>query len=79
MRVLFRGQMMYSLEIARLRFFVHVRLANVRVQLLKTTAHPDNGTVRVRWRVAGIPVTHAVKFWNYLPWLKRGTGSDNTQ
>ena len=71
--------MMYSLEIARLRLFIHVRLANVRAQLLKTTAHPEDGTVRVRWRVVGIPVTHAVKFWKFLPWTKRRTGTDNTQ
>jgi len=70
--------MMYSLEIARLRFFLHVRLANVRIQLLKTTAHPEDGTVHVRWRVVGIPVTRAVMFWKFLPFTKR-TGDDNTQ
>ena len=70
---------MYSLEIARLRFFLHVRLANVRIQLLKTTAHPEDGTVRVRWRVIGIPVTRAVMFWKFLPWTKRRTGGDNTE
>lgn len=74
--VFFSGRLAYTLEVAKLRLFVHLRLANVRVQLLKTTIHTDDGTVRVRWRVSGISQARAIMFWNFLPWSKSASATD---
>jgi hypothetical protein len=71
------GKWLYAIEIAKLRLFVHFRLANVRVQLLKTTVHVNDGSVRVRWRVSGIPQSRAIMFWKFLPWSSKHTNKED--
>lgn len=67
------GVTAYALEIAKLRLFVHLRYANVRMQLLKTTTNDAEGAVQVRWRIMGIPQVKAVMFWKFLPWSDRSS------
>lgn len=75
--ICFRGTLSYALEIAKLRLFVHLRYANVKLQLLKSTTHEGDGTVRIRWRISGIPQAKAIMFWKFLPWASKASMAEN--
>lgn len=51
----FRGVFGYIKQIALLRAIGRIKFARIRLDILKITAHPEDGTVRVRWRIRGIP------------------------
>ena len=51
----FRGLFNYSKQISLLRAVGHIKFAYVKFDVLKITAHPEDGTVRVRWRIRGVP------------------------
>lgn len=38
-----------------MRIYGFLHFAKVKVEILKITHHTDDGTVRVRWRVNGLP------------------------
>jgi hypothetical protein len=51
---MFRGLYGYVKEVALLRLVGHLRFAYVKFDLLKITSHPEDSTIRVRWRIRGI-------------------------
>lgn len=52
--VFFRGIYHYVKQVALLRIIGHLKFAFVRFEILKITSHPEDGTVKVRWRITGI-------------------------
>ena len=66
--LLFRGINSYAVQVAKLRIMAHFRFANVRLHILKATVHEEDGSVRIRWRLSGIPQARAFMFWKFLPW-----------
>lgn len=51
----FRGLKRYIQTMYVMRFYGYLHFTKVKVEVLKITHHTDDGTVRVRWRVNGLP------------------------
>ncbi|XP_053659121.1 uncharacterized protein C6orf136 homolog [Anopheles marshallii] len=59
----------YVKQIALLRTVGHLKFAYVTFEVLKITKHPEDNTVKVRWRIRGISALKVMlKFWKYKLW-----------
>jgi len=59
----------YVQQVALLRCVGHIKYAYVHFQILKITQHPEDGTIRVRWRISGISgMKILLTFWRYKLW-----------
>lgn len=50
-----RGLVAYQLTLVLWRFLFLCYYANARLEVLKLTKHPEDGTIRARWRIRGLP------------------------
>lgn len=50
------GLLNYVKFVNLVRILAHIKFVYVRFQILKLTKHPEDGTIRVRWRIAGLGV-----------------------
>jgi hypothetical protein len=48
------GLYKYVKQVALLRTVGHLKFAYVKFEILKITMHPEDGTVKIRWRIKGI-------------------------
>lgn len=47
----------------------HLKFAYVKLEVLKITKHPEDNTVKVRWRVRGISALKVMlNFWKFKLW-----------
>lgn len=53
----------YIFYISKIRILSHFKWAAVKLDVLKVTQHPEDSTVRVRWRVVGVPGFISLRFW----------------
>ncbi|CAG0915797.1 unnamed protein product [Notodromas monacha] len=61
-----RGIVAYSQQVGFLRTVGHFKYAYVKFDVLKITKHPEEGTVKVRWRIRGMTGWRVmVLFWRY--------------
>lgn len=51
---LYSGLYHYVKQIALLRTVGHLKFAYVKFEILKITMHPEDDTVKIRWRIRGI-------------------------
>ncbi|RZC33147.1 C6orf136 -like, partial [Asbolus verrucosus] len=59
----------YVKQIALLRTVGHLKFAYVKLEVLKITKHPEDSTVKVRWRIRGISALKVmITFWKYKLW-----------
>nr|CAG4641865.1 EOG090X09QP [Eurycercus lamellatus] len=59
----------YVRQVALLRCVGHLKYAYVRFEILKMTQHPEEGTIKVRWRISGISgLKVMMQFWRYKLW-----------
>ncbi|XP_055584955.1 uncharacterized protein C6orf136 homolog [Uranotaenia lowii] len=59
----------YVKQVALLRTVGHLKYAYVSFDILKITKHPEEGTVKIRWRVKGISAARVMfTFWRYKLW-----------
>uniref|UniRef100_A0A182W513 Uncharacterized protein n=1 Tax=Anopheles minimus TaxID=112268 RepID=A0A182W513_9DIPT len=59
----------YVKQIALLRTVGHLKFAYVTFEILKITKHPEDNTVKVRWRIRGISALKVMlQFWKYKLW-----------
>ena len=59
----------YVKQIALLRTIGHLKFGYVKFDILKITMHPDDGSVKVRWRIRGVPgLKMFVTFWKFKFW-----------
>lgn len=64
----------YVKEIALLRTVGHLKFAYVKFDILKITQHPEDSTIKVRWRIRGISAFKVMfNFWKYKLWNIRDT------
>uniref|UniRef100_A0A0A9XDY3 Uncharacterized protein C6orf136 n=2 Tax=Lygus hesperus TaxID=30085 RepID=A0A0A9XDY3_LYGHE len=62
----------YVKQIALVRVVGHLKFAYVKFEVLKITRHPEDGTVRVRWRIRGVSGLRVmVMFWKFKLWKMR--------
>lgn len=62
-----RGLPNYMKQISLLRAVGHLKFAYVKLDILKITKHPEDGSVKVRWRIRGISglkVRIVLDFWS---------------
>ncbi|ENN77603.1 uncharacterized protein C6orf136 homolog [Dendroctonus ponderosae] len=74
------GLLNYVKQVALLRTIGHIRFAYVRFEVLKITQHPEDGTIRIRWRIRGISAWRVMlMFWKIKLWEWKETleKSDN--
>ena len=63
------GLYKYVQQVALLRCVGHFKFAYVRLEILKLTKHPEDGTIKVRWRIRGISgLKVMMTFWKYKLW-----------
>lgn len=68
----FSGIYPYVKTIALLRTVGHLKYAYVKLTILRITKHPEDGTIRCRWRVVGISGLKVMfMFWRYKLWELR--------
>lgn len=59
----------YVKQIALLRTVGHLKFAYVKFEILKITMHPEDDTVKIRWRIRGISGLKVLfLFWKYKLW-----------
>ncbi|XP_054033147.1 uncharacterized protein C6orf136 homolog [Dryobates pubescens] len=56
LRIHTRGRPMYQLAVALCRVLAWGYFASLRLELLALTRHPEDGTIRARWRLTGLPL-----------------------
>ncbi|KAI8127349.1 hypothetical protein FF38_08446 [Lucilia cuprina] len=63
----------YVKQIALLRTVGHLKYAYVKLEVLKITKHPEDFTIKIRWRVRGISgLKVMLNFWKYKLWDLKG-------
>lgn len=50
-----RGRLLYQLSLSLWRLLCLCYYAEVRLEVLKLTKHMEDGTIKARWRVKGLP------------------------
>lgn len=56
----------YMYNITFTKILSHIRYSHVKLHILKITQHPEDGTVRVRWRVVGLKGWKVIlTFWRF--------------
>ncbi|XP_074827463.1 uncharacterized protein C6orf136 homolog isoform X2 [Natator depressus] len=50
-----RGRAMYQLALTLCRLVAWNYFANMRLEVLKLTQHPENWSIQARWRITGLP------------------------
>nr|CAD7459586.1 unnamed protein product [Timema tahoe] len=59
----------YVKQMALLRTVGHLKFAYVRFEILRISMHPEDSSVKVRWRIRGISAFKVfVGFWKYKLW-----------
>lgn len=59
----------YVKQVALLRTVGHLKYAYVTLEVIKITKHPEENTVKVRWRIKGISAMRVMfQFWKYKLW-----------
>ncbi|KAJ4446915.1 hypothetical protein ANN_13616 [Periplaneta americana] len=58
----------YVKQVALLRTVGHLKFAYVKFEILKITMHPEDDTVRIRWRIRGISVILPVVLYGCETW-----------
>ncbi|XP_023952175.1 uncharacterized protein LOC112056067 [Bicyclus anynana] len=63
------GLFHYVRQVALLRTVAHIKFAYVNFEVLKITAHPEDSSIRMRWRIKGISGLKVFfMFWKYKLW-----------
>lgn len=74
------GLFHYVKQIALLRTVGHLKFAYVKFEILKITSHPEDGTVKVRWRIRGVSGLKVfLQFWKFKLWKMKGMLDENQE
>ncbi|XP_060523560.1 uncharacterized protein C6orf136 homolog [Cylas formicarius] len=67
-----KGLYNYAKQVAFLRTVGHFKFAYVNFDILKITQHPEEGTIKVRWRIKGVSALYVMlKFWKVKVWRSK--------
>ncbi|XP_076654397.1 uncharacterized protein LOC143359910 [Halictus rubicundus] len=59
----------YLKQVLWLRLLGHLKFAYVKLEILKITMHPEDSSIKVRWRIVGISGTRVfLTFWMIKAW-----------
>lgn len=65
---LFRGVNQYATQMMKFRAYTHLKYAHVHMEVMSSACLPEEGIVRVQWRIVGLSQFKALKFWKYTAW-----------
>ncbi|XP_023017427.2 uncharacterized protein C6orf136 homolog [Leptinotarsa decemlineata] len=66
------GLFAYIRQVALLRTLGHLKFAYVKFEIMKITQHPEDSTIKVRWRIIGISAWKVMlTFWKFKLWNYR--------
>lgn len=69
MSLIFSGLFHFVKQVALLRTVGHFKFAYVKLEVLKITKHPEDYSVKVRWRIRGLSGFKVMmNFWKYKLW-----------
>jgi hypothetical protein len=68
------GIMSYAIQLMYIRFKINWKFSRAKFQILKITHHPEEGTIKIRWRLSGVRILRAIA----QPW-KAKASSANTE
>lgn len=63
-----RGISMYILQSSFLVTIGHMKYAHIQFDIIKITQHPEEGTIKVRWRINGVKLRQAVFGFIKVSW-----------
>jgi len=67
----FEGLDQYMKIVNLLKLTAHIRFVYVRFHILKMTKHPEDGSIRIRWRIAGLGMVRMlVRYFPDKMWMK---------
>lgn len=67
--MIYRGIHHYIKQIALLKIVGHLKYAYIKLNILKMTMHPEDNSIKVRWRIIGISGTRIfLTFWKFKAW-----------
>ncbi|XP_054158906.1 uncharacterized protein LOC128957202 isoform X2 [Oppia nitens] len=70
----------YIKQLSMVKLLAHLKYSHKRLDVLKITEHPEDQTVRVRWRVVGTPGLGIIfMFWRYSFNVKKSTAKDRSE
>lgn len=59
----------YMKQIMLLKLVGHLKFAYIKLNILKMTMHPEDSSIKVRWRIVGISGTRVfLTFWRFKAW-----------
>ena len=63
------GLQNYVINIGLLKIKSHIKYTHVKMVVLRTTQHPEEGCVKIRWRIVGAPGFFKLltSFWKFKP------------
>nr|XP_033326185.1 uncharacterized protein LOC117220387 [Megalopta genalis] len=63
------GLNQYMKQVTWIRLLGHLKFAYVRLQILKMTSHPEDSSIKIRWRIVGMSGTRVfLTFWKIKAW-----------
>ncbi|XP_053988245.1 uncharacterized protein LOC128881327 [Hylaeus volcanicus] len=63
------GLVNYIKQIAMVKIVGHIKFAFVKLEIIKITMHPEDNSIKVRWRIIGVSGTHIfLTFWKLKIW-----------
>ncbi|XP_067662740.1 uncharacterized protein [Haliotis asinina] len=74
-----QGITAYVTQVTKIRIMTHFMYAHAQFSVLKITHHPEDGTVRIRWRISGLPQLKTLLIWKFMPWNYRKNRDANSE
>ncbi|XP_071111605.1 uncharacterized protein [Haliotis cracherodii] len=74
-----QGITAYVTQVTKIRILTHFMYAHAQFSVLKITHHPEDGTVRIRWRISGLPQLKTLLIWKFMPWNYRKNRDANSE
>ncbi|CAK9810446.1 Uncharacterized protein C6orf136 homolog [Anthophora plagiata] len=69
----------YVKQIGLLKIIGHFKYAYIKLEILKMTMHPEDSSIKVRWRIVGISGTRLfLTFWKFKLWNSKEYIQDAT-
>ncbi|XP_074655421.1 uncharacterized protein LOC141908999 isoform X2 [Tubulanus polymorphus] len=70
---IFKGINAYVWQLNKMKLMIHLNYAQAGVQVIGASTHIEDGTVRISWRIHGLPQLEAFKFWKFMPGVYKKT------
>ncbi|XP_052826966.1 uncharacterized protein LOC106871490 [Octopus bimaculoides] len=74
-----KGIRAYMLELVKVRMLSHMKYAHLQMSILNISIKPETASIRLHWRVSGLPQLKTLQIWNFMPWTYRSSLKSESQ